>query len=367
MKNVLLSTVMLGGLLLMPATARAELTLDIGGHFKGYVTWIDQDEAPGQNARSFDIVRQTEIHLSAETTLDNGLTVGFHTELEVDGGDGFEVEQSSAYFSGNWGKVQFGSSDSPTYLMQIAAPSADSNVDGLRQTANAVNYTVAGPGAAAGTFDYDHVISGYADRIMYFSPVYAGVQIGVSYAPDLAAGGFANSFGNRQDNNPGGYGDALEAAIRYETKIDQFSIKLGAGYGQSDLEAPAAGQSDRESFNVGAHVGYGAFKIGASYLQDDNGVVTNGDTTTWVFGADYKTGPFTIGASYYNREDEAANAVATAFGGKTDTDRYSLGVNYAYGPGMSLRSSVHHLEHDVAGAARDIEADYVMFGTQINF
>jgi hypothetical protein len=57
---------------------------------------------------SFDILRDTEVHFTAETTLDNGLTVGFHTELEDDQQDSFGVNESYAYFSGAWGRVNFG-------------------------------------------------------------------------------------------------------------------------------------------------------------------------------------------------------------------------------------------------------------------
>ena len=368
MKNILLTTALLTGMVLVPAAAHAEVELKIGGHAKLYTTWNDQDEAPGIEARSFDIVRQTEIHLEGETTLDNGLTVGYHTELEADGGDGFEVEQGWAYFSGGWGKVHFGASESPTYILQVAAPSADSNVDGMRQTVNAVNYTAAGIGAP-GTFDYDHVTpgAGYADKIAYFTPVFSGFQAGISYAPDLAAGGFADSFGVRTDDDAGGYGDAFEGALRYETKFNDVAVKLGAGYSHAGLEEDAAGADDRQVYNLGANIGFGAFKVGAAYLHDDNGEETDGDTTIWVLGADYTTGPFVIGASYYDREDETNNATAAAFGAETDTDRLSLGVTYKYGPGMTLRGSFHHLEHDADTGGTDVDADYVMFGTQINF
>ena len=47
--------------------------------------------------------------------------------------DTFEIEESYAYFSGAWGRVNFGSEDGAAFLLQVAAPSADANIDGLRQ------------------------------------------------------------------------------------------------------------------------------------------------------------------------------------------------------------------------------------------
>ena len=51
-------------------------------------------------------------------------------------------EESYAYFSGAWGRVNFGKEDGAAYLLQVAAPSADSNVDGLRQYVAGTNYGV---------------------------------------------------------------------------------------------------------------------------------------------------------------------------------------------------------------------------------
>jgi hypothetical protein len=42
------------------------------------------------------------------------------------------VDETYAYFQGDWGRVNLGSEDGAAYLLQVAAPSADSNIDGLR-------------------------------------------------------------------------------------------------------------------------------------------------------------------------------------------------------------------------------------------
>src|SRR4051812_9897440 len=83
-----------------PAKA-AGVKLDLAAHFKGYVTWIDNDNESGLDERSFDILRETEIHFTGETTLDNGLTVGVHHEADIDSEygnfDAFATEESYAY------------------------------------------------------------------------------------------------------------------------------------------------------------------------------------------------------------------------------------------------------------------------------
>ena len=145
MRKLLLGTAAIAMGLAVSAPANAQVSLDLGGHFKGYVSWVDQDEAtpPATETRSIDILRETEIHFTGETTLDNGLTVGFHAEADVDDGE-FAQDESYLYMSGTWGRVNFGSEDGAAYLMQVAAPSADSNVDGIRQYLQPVNYVEAG-------------------------------------------------------------------------------------------------------------------------------------------------------------------------------------------------------------------------------
>ncbi|WP_435640736.1 porin [Micavibrio aeruginosavorus] len=363
MKNILMMTVAVGALAFAAAPAMAQdggVDLSIAGHMKGYVTWNDQDEAVGSEARSVDILRETEIHFTGETTLDNGLTVGFHTELEDDLGDGFATEESYAYFAGNWGRVNFGAEDGAAYLLQVAAPSADSNVDGIRQYISAFNADIAGVAAATEALDYDTAPTGASDKLTYITPNFNGFQAAVSYTPEVDAA--SRSLGVSADDEEGDLGTAYEAAVRYEGNFDAFRLAVGAGYAQVEVEedAVAPANDDVQSWNLGANVGFGAFNIGAVYFDEENtGGVEDVNTDGFVVGVDYTTGPFVIGASYYNADDVHETA-------GLDAERYSGGVTYNYGPGMSFRGSVHHVQYDEA-AGDDVDGTSLLLGTQINF
>jgi predicted porin len=150
---------------------------------------------------------------------------------------------------------------------------------------------------------------------------------------------------------------------------------LGAGYSHgengadaSPLGTPAApvggstgNTDDRQAWNVGADFDIGPFGIGAIY-KEDNGAADGAaadDEETIVVGVDYTTGPFKIGASYLDQDNTFAVD-------GLDTQRYSGGVTYTYGPGMTFRGSVGYIEHDIPAAA-DVDGTYVTLGTQINF
>lgn len=369
MKKILLAGAAVVALASSPAFAQEEqgVKLDLGGHFKGYVGFVDQDENTGADVRDFDILRDTEVHFSGETTLDNGLTVGAHIEAEADDGDSFAVDESYLYFSGSWGRVNFGAEDGAAYLMQVAAPSADSNYDGLRQFVSPVAYASA-PVSGGGVFgfetageglDYDQDLSTDADKITYLSPVFSGFQVGVSYTPELDT---SRQFGNALDDGAGDMSDIIDVAVRYEGAFDGWSTNLGAGYTHGSLEAASGTLDDQTQWNVGADFDIGAFGVGAAYTHDDGGIDDNGDIENIVLGVDYTTGPFVLGASYLNQNDQGRSASV-----EVDTDRFSGGVTYNYGPGMTFRGSVSYIDHEAEVVGDDTNATVVLLGTQVNF
>jgi outer membrane protein OmpU len=308
--------------------------LGLGGHFKGYVNYSDED-----NVKAVDLLRSTEVHFGGETTLDNGLTVGAHIEATADGADSFDTDESYVYMAGSWGRLNVGEEDGAAYLLQVAAPSADDNIDGLRQFIN--------PAVIGGSIDYANDLAVDAEKVTYLSPVFSGFQAGVSYAV-VNDGTTASTSGNRSDITSVN-GDVIEGAVRYEGMVGSVGLIAGGGYATS-------GDADTDEWNLGADLDIGAFGLGAVYTTQE---VVNDDSDTWVLGADYTTGPFKIGASYLNNDETV--------GTDTETDRYAAGVTYSYGPGMTFRGSVGYKDFDSAVNTQDGDATTVSVGTQINF
>ena len=356
MKKLLLAGVAMGSVALA-APAHADIELDVSGYFKGYGVFVDQDEAPGTDVNDFDFIRDTELHIGGETVLDNGLTIGTHFEFEVDGADGSAgVDESYLYFSGNWGRVNFGNEDGAGYLLQVAAPSADSNVDGIRQYVSPFVTTggVLAPSLDTnGSLDYDMDQSGKADKLTYLSPIMNGFQAGVSFSPDTDA---AASFAVGTES--AGIDETYEIALRYEGQFQNVGVIAGAGYAHGANNSTVATADDRDAWNVGLDLDISAFGIGAIYTEDST-ATEDSDVETFVVGADYTTGPFKIGISYLNSDEEIAA------GGEREFDRYSGGVVYNYGPGMSFRGSIHHLQTETGGTDGDGPA--VLLGTHVNF
>lgn len=337
-----------------PAKAQDDsgVKLNIGGAFKGYVNYSNYGPD-----RTIDVLRHTEVHFGGETTLDNGLTVGAHIETYADTGDSFDIDESYVYFAGSWGRVNFGDEDGAAYLLQVAAPSADSNVDGIRQYINPVSFlqnlkgrtnASGATGTTNGSLDYANDITRHTDKFTYLSPIFSGFQAGISYSPEVVNSHRATN-GNWAFPSTGSMDDVVEMAVRYEGMISNVGVILGGAY--------TFANNNVDQWNVGADLDIGAFGLGAVYTTLDRGSfdTSTDNIDTWVVGADYTTGPFKLGLSYLNEQQSAIE----------DVDRWTGGVVYTYGPGMTFRGSLGYTQDDAQ--ANNPDATTVTVGTQINF
>jgi len=404
MKKVLLAGTALVGVAMMAHTAHADLKLDLGGYFRGYGVWTDNDEDATNSLRQFDFLRDSEIHFTGETTTDMGLTVGVHTELKVGNEsrdsstfstlttpfyeDPTMTDEAYAYFSGGWGRINLGSEDGAAYLLQVAAPSADSNVDGLRVYVQgfrsdvwddgAVNFS-SGTGAHPFSGNNMNIALGYdnadfrqAERITYLTPKWNGFQAGVSYAAEQdMQDPFGGSFGQSQDNVPGLFENLWEASARWDGEFNGFGISLGGGYSNASAENEGAvgtyASDDLTTWNGGLNVSYQGWSLGGAYKHSNTGVAgPNTDERTWVVGLGWDNGPWHAGASWYNRRFEA-NAYGMGLTDDLDVERWTFGGGYTFGPGMSFRGSVAMLNTDTNTAAADVDQWQVAVGTDINF
>lgn len=381
MKNILMSTAAIAGLALVAAApARADepaLQLGVGGYISGYAVYTDLDTPAADSRREFDFRKDTEVHLNGEVALDNGITAGAHMELLADRADGDEtVEESYLYLSSSWGRINFGEEDGIAYLLQVGAPSADDKIDGIRPDIGTFDFAVNG-----GTMSYAQDPFGYTNKLTYITPVFNGFQAGVSYTPTVgipnlpiaaAAGvagvGLIDQSGisaAQSDDDVNDFENGWEIAARYEGSFDAVDVALGAGYSHASLEAeggalPVNFDDDFDMWNVGANVGFGAFGVGAAYLTTNNGIDDDFDTDAVVAGVDYTTGPYKLGLSYMNAEQEAGAGVD-----EIDVDRYTGGVIYEWGPGMTFRGAVQYQNAD--DGTTDADGTQVTLGTQLEF
>ncbi len=346
MKKLLLATAAFA--LIAPA-AQAEVKLDLGGYFKGYAGYADQKT---KNLRTTDIKRKSEVFFQRETTLDNGMTVGYRGSMlqQAQTDPLSELEESFIYFSGNWGRVNFGRENGAAYLLQVTAPGADANIDGADIDFSFINLAAGN----AALQEYSHKgPQENADKITYLTPKFNGFQAGVTYSAELDAKTTDDTLTGLDLDNEAELEGLYEAAARYDGEFSGVGVHAGAGYSTAERENNSTGDFDQ--WNAGLKFSFENISVGGAYISQDR--ETNAtEIDTWTVGADYNMGAYTFGASYLESDNKE----------KDQFERYALGSSYTFGPGMKFNGTVGIFDSQVNGASGN-DGTFVTLGTDVQF
>jgi hypothetical protein len=392
--------------------AHADLKLDLQGYFRGYAVYTDNNTpstvagVANNKLAKFSFMRDNEVHFTGQTTLDNGLTVGVHNELKLGseaqvggtttfgsqketffdqpGTDPTMTDETYAYFQGEWGRVNLGSEDGAAYLLQVAAPSADSNIDGLRVYVQGFD-SASWVGLPAGTgpnipLGYDNADFRQSERLTYLTPKWNGFQAGASYA---AVAGMQNPYGGTYGqpvtSNAGQFKDLWEAAARWDGEFSGFGISVGGGFsGASDQNsalsgAGAEGSKDLQTWDGGLNFTWQQFSLGGAYRWSNTGTSApvsglGTDAQIWDVGLGWDNGPWHAGASYFNDRLDGGAYGGVTTGSQLTLHRETIGGGYTFGPGMTFRGAVALLQadNDVVGDTHPDQTQ-VTIGTDINF
>jgi len=112
--KLLCSTALVTAVAAADARAADGVKLTIGGYYHAAAGGIAGEDFSASSRVDEDDVRdyvfkqKVDLTFHGETTLDNGLTVGAFVNLRGQTTPGDQIKRVYAYFSGDFGKVQFG-------------------------------------------------------------------------------------------------------------------------------------------------------------------------------------------------------------------------------------------------------------------
>jgi outer membrane protein OmpU len=371
MKRLLLGTTALMAAVAIgaPAQAADPIKLSLGGYFQAYWGYASRDDGvgrSGENRRNHGFYREGEIYFRGETELDNGITVGVNVQLEAEA-CADQIDESYVYFEGAFGRLEFGARDGAHARTHVFNPSAFGGGGPDFATVIWPN-TPAGNQVGSVVTYGGYFVSGDREKVSYFTPRIGGLQVGISYMPERCEAGGGNCGSSRlpEDNTTGQQSEIVEIGGNFKQKFGDVNFSISAGASSGDLEAQNAeatleGQND---WSVHANLGFGAFTIGAGYREDDQGKTGDTNIEAWAVSGSYRMNAWTFGVGYANQ------AVGAGAGlGKDELSVFGGGVNYAYGPGMSLRAGVKNYDwHDnTSTATAEQTATTVTVGTRVNF
>ncbi|MBN9525597.1 MAG: porin [Alphaproteobacteria bacterium] len=345
------------------ATAQAEkpIQLSIGGYFMGYMAGKSEQDGvgqPGEDIRNYGIFRKSRIEFEGLGRLDNGIKVGFRVQLRGEASQGDQIDRSYIFGDTPIGRFELGKQRGPAFQMHVAAPNPfDVEGRGFGQdypdfvglTAPSTNMVklVGGHLTYIDTFKYE--------KIAYYTPRLAGLQVGMSYAPQSCSVGaptgpnvcgIGTAF--NPDNLIGEQKDGLGIAANYAIGFAGIDFLASAGWYGSTLEANTGNNvfSNRRSWNIGAQIAYAGFTLGAGYMTDNSGIAKGlvfnplpSRQHHWNVGLTYAWERWRIGVGYYTSAVEARDDTGARLG----QDRYqgvSVGAGYRLGPGILVNGGI---------------------------
>ncbi len=376
MKKALLASTAIVGAALLSAPAQAgtvgsgdNLEVRLSGFmwFQGH--WLDEDSSAGFG-RGYDFdIPETEVHLNARNTADNGITYGVSIELEVNTDATNNGDEVWAFLDGDFGRVEMGDQDDATNRMLVGAYQAHQGICGPFGGLGCilpVFHSALGDNFIART-DWQVGTSSDDTKVIYFSPRFSGFQIGASFTPD--SGGSGASFGE-VDNN-GSYESMIGLGINFTEKFGDFGVSVSGLYETADVEnisgsPTTAKQEDLEVYYIGAKVDYAGFTVGANYTDagDSSFLVSEanagaGDAKLYQVAVGYKQGPWGVSAWYSNGEQDNTGTT------EDETERWGIGGRYAIAPGWQIRADYSANDVKIADVSNDSQA--FILTNMINF
>jgi outer membrane protein OmpU len=367
MKKTLLasSALVAASLLAAPAMAgtvgsKDSMAVTVGGALWFAFQLVDEDVSAGQGQGYGFKVNESEIHVGASNTADNGIKYGVNVELSGGGADATSADEAYAYIDSDvWGRLELGDQDDVTNRMMLGSWNAHKGLGGPFGGLGMLLSGWESLGAAnlMSRADHQALTSGDDTKASYFSPRFGGFQVGASLTPDTGVN--AGTTGLLDTDNDGDYNNVLGLAANYVGKFDDIGVGLSVFYETGDdVNETGVNNSveieDLEILGIGGNISTAGFTFGAHYRDLNNSEMTAAQVAAgasggeqWSVGLGYQAGPWGVSVWYLDAERNAATSAVT-----TEVTRLGFGAGYTVAPGWLLRADLEFLQHDnIAGVA----------------
>lgn len=243
---------------MLMGTQDSPFSLDVWGWLNTGFFLVNADNGAGNDYAATDVKWGSgEVRFTATSLLDNGMTVGAETQLNVINGSG-TIDETYIWVEGGFGKTTIGSENDASYLMHYSAPWTV-GLNGV----DSPNYRHTAT-TAVRTSTQTH-LSNDSNKITYFTPRFSGFQFGVSYTPEYAGNDpVANGWGVRDRGLDGsGMHDIIGVGANFTRDLGDFAVSASAGW---EAASTKVRQDDPVNWHVGASVSAQGFTLGGSYF-----------------------------------------------------------------------------------------------------
>lgn len=400
MKKILLGTTALAaaGMLAYPTSdALAQdkmmkkpqpVKISVGGYFNSMIGFADQDgsyeTAVGRKYRPVQVLDDSEIYFTGNSTLDNGLRVDVIIQLETDqttsnvgaGGSAnvnsnHSIDETYIKLTGGFGDIRVGNTKAAAFVLGI--PTLPAGI--IRHDTLDVGRFVVAPSGTASAAGVDTPTSPFflngitadvgpsdAMKIVYISPVFYGFRGGVSYWPSGPGGDLIS-------HQPSTQNSAADYTLQYKGKFGDVGVDVAGHY---VWQSNAAGAYGSQTWNGGAAVSYAGFRLSGRYGVSDQNTGAGTPATLrivsdfqWDAELRYASGPWAVSFTYQHGESEESIAIPA----NLEKTVYMFGAQYAIGPGITVGANVFHADwqDEVTAAANNNDGWAVVGGIKVRF
>jgi|KNS12BottometaT_FD_k123_179208_2 hypothetical protein len=342
--------------------AEDPITAGLTGYYRTAVAGISQDDGANDFANlagSNQIATDIELTVSGNTTLDNGITAGFSLQITGNAATGTNsntLDERFIFFSGNFGMVRLGQTESARQEMANNTPTGNWNI-GINSP-----FFLFGDGGSLFFVKTGNDFIGNEDssKLLYFSPTFNGFRIGLSYSPNGSGGAEQfSSFGAGLGDVVGATQNEASVGAEFNHNFGDFGLRMSAGYETYKTEVVAAnrdtqGNNSPNSVQFGSTISFGAWSVGGEWMDADlianNAAGSNMDREDIAIGISYWSGKYGASIGWSKAETDIA-----ADNTRDELEVWKLLGTYVVGPGVNVGAGIELGDFDDAtiGAGLD--------------
>ncbi|NKC00032.1 MAG: porin [Pseudomonadales bacterium] len=342
------------------STHAAEWDVKFGGYYNAIAAYASSDPADvsGTDFDGVDVNTDGEVFFLPSITLDNGIKISANIQLEAEsGGSGDRIDEAFIHVNGSFGTVEVGSTNSAGYKMHYGAPdlallSGDdpSSIayvseyipfDGsISDGATSARYGDDVFRATLGSTHLETNANNDAQRITYFTPRFAGFQLGVSYARD------GDEDNRVRDCN---FGDCkyFDVAANYVQSFGDIDLGVSGRWGIAEsgetFGNPATGD-DPTVTGFGINLGFAGVTVGGSWAEQNDSGASDGEA--YDVGVSYDSGPWQYSFTYFEGENVDNEHAFVSDQHDEELSAFLISANYQIHENIKLNLFGAYLDFD---------------------
>ena len=345
-----------------PAQAQAEPVVKPGGaldlELSGFA-WFRAHGGDLDNARlddsvstGLDFSNNTEVHVTARGQNDaTGIEYGGTIEFEADTNRTDNTDETWVFVRGGFGEFRFGDENGIVESSLIGGQTIAEGTGGIDgDVIDTIGQDIRRP-----------VITEDATKIIYFSPSFGGLSLGLSYTPNQAEIGSAAGNGDDLADTDVEAADIIEGGPIYEGSFGDIKVQasLIGEYGETKTNnLTGSDNNDYWGWIAGGMIDLYGWKLAAAYYEDK---VSNIKRRMVNGGIASEFGPLALSLTAAYGLDMSNVVINTSDDGDPGEDNeigdhpFNVVLSGTLGivPGLALVSDIGGFSHDVEDGPKE--------------